>query len=225
MGFIQQNVYRIFSQIPPHVRLIAVSKTKSVEEIREAYEAGVQDFGENYVQELKEKYPLLPEDIRWHFIGHLQRNKVKYIAPFVAYIHSVDDVDLLKEIEKQAAKNNRKIPCLLQISIATDGSKFGFALDETFDFLKNGAYIQFEHIIFAGVMGMGSLTEDREITRKEYRSLKHVFDRLKNDIFADCEDFREISMGMSHDYDIAIEEGATMVRIGTAIFGERVYQK
>lgn len=224
MENIRENVHRILQQIPPHVRLIAVSKTKSAEEILEAYRAGIKDFGENYVQELRQKQPILPNDISWHFIGHLQSNKVKYIAPFVAYIHGVDDVALLQEIEKQAAKHARKIPCLLQIAIATDGSKFGFSTDETFDFLKNGAYKRFEHIVFAGVMGMGSLTEDREITRKEYRLLKTFFDRLKTEVFFDSDDFKEISMGMSHDFDIAIEEGATMIRIGTAIFGERSYK-
>lgn len=220
--FIHQNVRQILNKIPSHVRLIAVSKTKSIDEIKEAYDAGIKDFGENYVQELKEKQPHLPSDITWHFIGHLQKNKVKYLVPFIGYIHSVDSLSLLQEIQKQASKVNRVIPCLLQISIATDGSKFGFPLDESFDFLKNGAYKMFSHISFAGVMGMGSLTDNLSITRDEYKSLKEVYNRLKDEIFYDNPEFKEISMGMSHDYEIAIEEGATMVRIGTAIFGERV---
>ncbi|MCX7697023.1 MAG: YggS family pyridoxal phosphate-dependent enzyme [Bacteroidales bacterium] len=222
MGIIYENATLILEKLPSHVRMIAVSKTKTIDEIKEAYEAGIRDFGENYVQELMQKQPYLPSDITWHFIGHLQRNKVKYIAPFIGYIHSVDSLALLQEIEKQAAKINRSLSCLLQISIALDGSKFGFSTDETFPFLQKEQYKQFSHIVFAGVMGMGSLTDDKSLTRQEYKNLKNVFDRLKNQIFYDYPEFKEISMGMSHDYDIAIEEGATMVRIGTAIFGERM---
>jgi len=222
---IAENIQEIVSQLPSGVRLVAVSKTKPAEALREAYDAGQRIFGENYVQELCSKQPVLPADIEWHLIGHLQTNKVKYIAPFVTCIQSVDSEKLLKEIDKEARKNNRVIDVLLEISIASDGSKFGFEPDETFSFLSEGQYKMFQHVRFCGVMGMGSFSDDADITRAEYRLLKKVSDRLKTSVFADCDTFCEISMGMSHDYGIAIEEGSTLVRVGTSIFGERNYKQ
>ncbi|MGD9492316.1 MAG: YggS family pyridoxal phosphate-dependent enzyme [Bacteroidales bacterium] len=222
---IAENIQRITSQLPPQVRLVAVSKTKPAEVLREAYDAGQRIFGENYVQELCSKQPLLPSDVDWHFIGHLQTNKVKYIAPFISCIQSVDSEKLLKEIDKEARKNNRVIDVLLEISIASDGSKFGFEPDEAFSFLGEGRYKIFQHVRFSGVMGMGSFSNDATITRSEYHLMKTVFDRLKANVFADCDSFCEISMGMSHDYGIAIEEGSTLVRVGTFIFGERNYNQ
>jgi hypothetical protein len=221
---IAENIRHIVSKLPQDVRLVAVSKTKPAEALREAYDAGQRIFGENYVQELCSKQPVLPADIEWHLIGHLQTNKVKYIAPFVTCIQSVDSEKLLKEIDKEAGKNNRVIDVLLEISIASDGSKFGFEPDESFIFLSEGHYKSFEHVRFCGVMGMGSFSDDAVITRTEYRLLKKVYGRLKASVFADCDSFCEISMGMSHDYGIAIEEGSTLVRVGTSIFGERNYK-
>lgn len=223
MMSIAENIRHIVSQLPPDVRLVAVSKTKPVEALREAYDAGQRVFGENYVQELCSKQPELPADIEWHLIGHLQTNKVKYVAPFVSCIQSVDSEKLLKEIDKEARKNNRVIDVLLEVSIASDGSKFGFDSDETFSFLGEGRYKSYTNVRFCGVMGMGSFSDDAAITRTEYRLLKTVFERLKAHVFADCHSFCEISMGMSHDFGIAIEEGSTLVRVGTFIFGERTY--
>ncbi len=220
---IAENIQQIVAQLPPQVRLVAVSKTKPAEALREAYDAGQRIFGENYVQELCSKQPVLPADIEWHLIGHLQTNKVKYVAPFVTCIQSVDSEKLLKEIDKEARKNNRVIDVLLEISIASDGSKFGFEPDETFPFLSDGQYRLFPNVRFCGVMGMGSFSDDADITRTEYRLLKSISDRLKATVFADCDSFCEISMGMSNDYGIAIEEGSTLVRVGTFIFGERNY--
>ena len=222
---IAENIQKIVSQLPSNVRLVAVSKTKPAEALREAYDAGQRIFGENYVQELCSKQPVLPADIEWHLIGHLQTNKVKYIAPFVTCIQSVDSEKLLIEIDKEARKNDRVIDVLLEISIASDGSKFGFEPDEFFSFLSEGQYKMFQYVRFCGVMGMGSFSDDAEITRIEYRLLKSVFDRLKSTVFTDCNSFCEISMGMSHDYGIAIEEGSNLVRVGTSIFGERNYKQ
>lgn len=222
---IAENIQGITSQLPANVRLVAVSKTKPVEALREAYDAGQRIFGENYVQELCSKQPLLPADIEWHLIGHLQTNKVKYIAPFVSCIQSVDSEKLLKEIDKEARKNDRIIDVLLEISIASDGSKFGFEPDDIFSFLNEGKYKLFPNVRFCGVMGMGSFSDTDSITRIEYRTLKIVFNKLKAAIFSNEVAFREISMGMSYDYRIAIEEGSTLVRVGTAIFGERNYNQ
>ncbi len=222
---IAANLAEIKAKLPPHVRLVAVSKTKPAEAIREAYNAGQRIFGENYVQELCSKQPLLPDDIEWHLIGHLQTNKVKYIAPFITCIQSVDSEKLLNEIDKEARKNQRMIDVLLEISIATDGSKFGFEPDEKFCFLSEGKYRSYQHVRFCGVMGMGSFSDDADITRLEYRKLKSVFDRIKADIFSDEASFAEISMGMSNDFGIGVEEGSTLVRVGTSIFGERNYQQ
>lgn len=220
---IQHNLEAILSEIPENVRLVAVSKTKPVEAIREAYHAGQLDFGENKAQELSEKHPLLPADIRWHFIGHMQTNKVKYIAPFVHLIHAVDGLKLLKEINKQALKNNRTISCLLQFHIARESTKFGMNEQEARQLLNSGEFRDMKNIQIQGVMGMATLTDDMARVRKEFRQLRLYFEQLKKDFFSDVPYFREISMGMSHDYKVAIDEGATIIRVGTAIFGERNY--
>lgn len=221
---IGENIKKINTQLPAHVRLVAVSKTKPVEALLEAYSAGQRIFGENYVQELITKQPLLPADIEWHFIGHLQTNKVKYIAPFVACIQSVDSLKLLREIDKEARKNSRVINCLLEFGIASDDSKFGFDSQDAFEFLANEQYKNFEGIRICGVMGMGSFVDDEITTRKEYSLLFSVFNRLKNSIFANEPAFCEVSMGMSHDFGIAVAEGSTLVRVGTLVFGERNYK-
>jgi len=221
---IRENIIAFKKNIPENVRLVAVSKTKPVEAIREAYATGHLDFGENKAQELSDKYPQLPHDIRWHFIGHLQTNKVKYIAPFVHLIHAVDSLKLLKEINKQAVKNNRTISCLLQFHIASESTKFGMNIQEARQLLESDLHKNMRNIQILGVMGMATLTDDPEQVRNEFRQLRRYYEELKSDYFTGDDSFREISMGMSHDYKIAIEEGATIIRIGTAIFGERNYQ-
>jgi pyridoxal phosphate enzyme (YggS family) len=201
--------------------LVAVSKTKSNAEILEVYAAGQRIFGENKVQELVDKQIQLPKDIQWHLIGHLQRNKVKYIAPFVHLIHAVDSVKLAEEINKEAAKNNRIIPILLQIYIADEETKFGFDWEILMKALEENALQNLKHISIQGVMGMATFTEDETQIRQEFQSLKKHFDYLKTNFFQDSESFKEISMGMSGDYKIALEEGSTMIRVGSAIFGSR----
>lgn len=201
--------------------LVAVSKTKPNEAILRLYEQGQRIFGENRVQELVQKYETLPKDIQWHLIGHLQTNKVKYIAPFVQLIHSVDSLKLLQEINKQAAKNDRTIDCLLQMHIADEATKFGLSEAEAFDLLSAEAYSNMQHIRIVGVMGMATFTDDSTQVRNEFKQLKYIFNQLKQKYFAEKDYFREISMGMSGDYRIAIEEGSTMVRIGSLLFGNR----
>ena len=213
----------IKTDLPDHVRLVAVSKFHPVEMIEEAYHAGQRIFGENHVQEMTQKHELLPKDIEWHFIGHLQTNKVKYIAPFVSLIHSVDSFKLLKEINKQAEKSQRVISCLLQIHIAQEETKFGFSFDECRTMLQEEDWKTLTHVQLCGVMGMATFTDDVQEVRNEFRSLKKFFDEIKENYFSHIEAFREISMGMTDDYPIAIEEGSTLIRIGTKIFGERVY--
>ncbi len=219
---IKDNLERIKAEIPQHVKLVAVSKTKPVEILQEAYDAGQRVFGENKAQEMAMKHNELPKDIEWHFIGHMQTNKVKYIAPFVSLIHSVDSMKVLKEINKQAAKNNRVIDCLLQFHIAEEETKFGLNMTEAEEItlLKNN----FKHVRFTGVMGMATFTNDRNQIRREFKQLKSYFNLLKEKYFTSDNVFKEISMGMSGDYNIAIEEGSTIVRIGTKIFGERIYK-
>jgi pyridoxal phosphate enzyme (YggS family) len=209
------------SFINPDCQLVSVSKTKPVKLLMEAYDAGVRDFGENKVQEIQEKQPQMPSDVRWHMIGHLQRNKVKYIAEFVHLIHGVDSFRLLREIEKQGKKVNRKIPVLLQIHIAEEESKFGFDREELFEMLQNEDFKKFQHVHILGLMGMATFTENSDQIRKEFRSLKSLFDELKETPLPDFVEMHELSMGMSGDYEIAQEEGSTMVRIGSAIFGAR----
>jgi pyridoxal phosphate enzyme (YggS family) len=203
------------------VKLIAVSKTYPPENILAVYAEGCRDFGENKVQELVDKYEILPKDIQWHVIGHLQTNKVKYIAPFVAMIHSVDSLRLLAEINKQGAKYNRQIPCLLQFFIAEEDTKFGLDWAEAEELLESPEFADFQHVSIAGVMGMASFTENQEQVRREFDTLKQYFDRLKKTYFANQPTFKEISMGMSGDWEMAVEAGSTMVRIGSAIFGAR----
>ena len=208
-------------EIPESVQLVAVSKTKPVEMIQEAYNAGQRVFGENKAQELAAKQPELPGDIEWHYIGHLQSNKVKYIAPFVSMIHAVDSLKLLKEINKQAAKNNRVIECLLQFHIADEQSKFGLDLQGAQDILESDEFLHFENISIVGVMGMATFTDDKEQVRDEFRTLENYFNVLKSHYFKFNPAFKELSMGMSGDYKLAIEEGSTMVRLGSTIFGAR----
>jgi len=222
---IEDNLRNLLKTIPNHVKLVAVSKTQPVESILHAYNAGQRIFGENKVQELTEKQPQLPTDIKWHMLGHLQTNKVKYIAPFVSLIHSVDSLKLLMEINKEAAKNNRIIDCLLELYIAREESKFGLTMEEAVDIMSSDDYKNMDHIRICGVMGIASFVDDLAMVRGEFKTLVRIFSELKSEFFADQDYFSEISMGMSSDYQIAIEEGATMVRIGTAVFGERDYSK
>ena len=218
---IQANLKKVLSDLPPHVKLVAVSKTKPVEMIQTAYNVGQRDFGENKAQDMAAKYPLLPEDIRWHFIGHLQTNKVKYIAPFVSLIHAADSLKILKEINKQAIKNNRVIDCLFEFHIAAEESKFGLNPENAESILQSEEYKQLKNIRICGVMGMATYTDDKEQIHREFHHLHNIFDMLKGKYFKEAAYFKEISMGMSGDYPIAIEEGATMVRVGSKIFGAR----
>ena len=204
-----------------HVKLVAVSKTKPISAIQELYAAGQRIFGENRVQEMTEKYNQLPKDIEWHLIGHLQKNKAKYIAPFVSMIHSIDSFELLEIVDLQAKINHRIIPVLLQFHISTEETKFGLSLPESMDLIQNYTTKSMEHINNCGVMGMASFTEDLDLIRSEFHTLKNIFDTLKEKYFSDDLSFTEISMGMSGDFKIAIEEGSTMVRVGSAIFGKR----
>ncbi len=217
----RQNNYKNLSTdlANQNVCLVAVSKTKPNEAILDLYNQGQRIFGENRVQELVSKWESLPKDIEWHAIGHLQRNKVKYIAPFVNLIHAVDSKSLLEEINKQAKKNERSISVLLQFHIATEDSKFGLVLNEAIEILTDK--IQFTNIEFSGVMGMATFTNDKNQVRTEFNTLKNYFDELKEKFFSNDEKFSEISMGMSGDYKIAIDAGSTMVRIGSLLFGAR----
>lgn len=203
--------------------LVAVSKTHPEFAILKLYEQGQRDFGENRVQELVDKQPELPDDINWHFIGHLQTNKVKYIAPFVHLIHSIDSPRILREINKQAKNNDRIIDCLLQFKIAEEATKYGLSLEEGRQLLESAEYREMENIRLVGVMGMSTYTDDKQQVRREFRRLKSIFDTLKTDYFAEADHFKEISMGMSDDYALALEEGSTIVRIGTLLFGQRDY--
>ncbi|MFN8312636.1 MAG: YggS family pyridoxal phosphate-dependent enzyme [Cyclobacteriaceae bacterium] len=204
-------------------RLIAVSKTHPVEKIQEAYDSGQRIFGENKVQELTEKQPVLPADIEWHLLGHLQRNKVKYIAPFISLIQSVDSLRLLEEIEKQADRNKRTIDCLLQVYIAKEETKFGLSSDELLEVIQSAEFKSMQHVRIVGLMGIATLTGDTQQIRQEFRSLKALFEQIKSMDLPGPLFLREVSMGMSADYPIALEEGSTLIRIGTAIFGDRNY--
>jgi pyridoxal phosphate enzyme (YggS family) len=220
MSSIAQNIRQIEQQIRETVKLIAVTKTKPVAVLQETYDSGFRRFGENKVQEMTEKYNLLPKDIEWHLIGHLQTNKVKYIAPFVQMIHSVDSFKLLKEINKEAAKNGRIIPCLLQMYIASEDTKFGLSEQEAVEILTSDELPGLTNIQIAGLMGMASNTEDMDQIRNEFRSLKALSGTFKKYETSNVA-MQEISMGMSGDYLIAAEEGSTFVRVGSAIFGSR----
>jgi pyridoxal phosphate enzyme (YggS family) len=225
MSSVSKNITSIKESIPEHVTLVAVSKTKSNEDILDAYNVGHRIFGENKVQELTVKSEELPRDIEWHFIGHLQTNKVKYIAPYISMIHAVDSLKLLKTIEKEAAKNNRIINCLLQCKIAKEESKFGLSFDGAKDLLSNAEFTALRHVNIKGVMGMATYTDNLEQVRAEFKSLYDMFKQFKASFFIQKPDFNIVSMGMSHDYKIAIEQGANMIRIGSSIFGERNYSK
>jgi pyridoxal phosphate enzyme (YggS family) len=218
---IAQNIQDITIQLPKQVTLVAVSKTKPVETLLEAYKAGQRHFGENKVQEMNEKQEVLPADIHWHLIGHLQSNKVKFIAPYVHLIHSVDSLKLLQEINKQAKKNQRIIDCLLQFHIAEEETKFGLSLQEAEALISSQAYAELNNVRIVGIMGMATFTEDQQQIRKEFRQLKQYFEQIKKNYFASFPYFKEISMGMSSDYAIAIEEGSTLIRVGCSIFGGR----
>ena len=221
---IKENLISIKNTfINPNCLLVAVSKTKSPGEIMEAYASGVRDFGENKVQELTEKYDLLPKDIHWHMIGHLQRNKVKYLAPFVHLIHGVDSLKLLQEINKQGAKNQRTINCLLQVHIAQEETKFGFSEEELRDLIENETIGDLKHVKVLGLMGMATFTDDEAQIKAEFKGLHDLFEKLKNSRLPENVEMKELSIGMSGDYLLAQEMGSTMVRIGSAIFGERNY--
>ena len=221
---VSENIKNFLNkEIPSNVKLIAVSKTKPIETVLEAYQSGHKIYGENKVQELVTKYEKLPKDIEWHMIGHMQSNKVKYIAPFVSLIHGVDSFKLLKIINKEGQKCDRKLNCLLQFHIAKEETKFGLDLNEAAEFLKSEEFKALGNINICGVMGMATFTENEGTVRSEFKELVHIFNELKKTFFSDNEEFKEISMGMSGDYKIAIEEGATIVRIGSLLFGERNY--
>ena len=222
MGFVAENILYFKTIVPEKVTVVAVSKTKAVEHITEAYETGHRNFGENYVQELLQKYEQLPKDINWHFIGHLQSNKVKYIAPFIYLIHSIDSYKLLKEINKQALKNNRVINCLIQIHIAQEETKFGIDEEELIQMISSADFKILKNIKVLGLMGMASNTEDENIIRFEFRKLYTIYANIKNQYpSADNLDITILCMGMSSDWKIALEEGSNMIRIGSALFGER----
>lgn len=221
---IKDNLKTVRQSIPSHIQLVVVTKTMPVASLQKAYDCGERIFGENKVQEIIQKQALLPSDIKWHLIGHLQTNKVKSIVPFVEMIQSVDSLKLLQEIDKQALKHNKIQKCLLQFHIAEEETKFGFNLEEVKAVLNHIKINPLSNIQICGVMGMATFTKDENQIRKEFRYLKSIFDILKSEYFIDNEYFKEISMGMSGDFELAIAEGATIVRVGTMIFGERNYK-
>lgn len=220
---IAEQIKNITSSLPTTTRLIAVSKTKPAEDIQEAYNAGQRVFGENKALEMRDKHEVLPKDIEWHFIGHLQTNKIKYIIPYVSLIHSIDSLNLLKEVNKEAAKKERRVDCLLQFHIAQEDTKFGLSYDEAVQLLSSEEYKQMKNIRIVGVMGMATFTDNSDQVSAEFGSLRTIFDRLKKEYFSSVESFCELSMGMSDDYPLAIEQGSTLIRVGSAIFGKRNY--
>jgi pyridoxal phosphate enzyme (YggS family) len=209
--------------IPKGVKVVAISKTQPCEIIQQAYDKGLRIFGENKPQELARKYQELPKDIEWHFVGHLQTNKIKYIAPFVSLIHSVDSPKLLAEINKEATKQNRIIKCLLQLHIAKEETKFGFTINDLQEYLLTKEFLQYTFVKIVGLMGIATFTDDAVQIRNEFHTLRKLFETLKETTFANNSDFCELSMGMSNDYEIAISKGSTIIRIGSLIFGERNY--
>ncbi len=221
---IDQQITQLHAELPQGVRLVAVSKFHPVEALQEAYRAGQHIFGESKVQEMTAKHEVLPQDIEWHFIGHLQSNKVKYIAPYVALIHGIDSYKLLAEVNRQAEKAGRVIDCLLQLHIAAEETKFGFSFDECREMLATGEWKSLTHVRLCGVMGMATNTDDTEQVKREFRSLRTFFEEAKSHWFADEASFCEVSMGMSDDYPEAIEAGSTLVRVGSKIFGEKNYK-
>lgn len=220
---IAENLKQILNELPDGVRLVAVSKFHPNEAIEEAYRAGQRVFGESKVQEMTAKHDSLPADIEWHFIGHLQTNKVKYIVPYVSLIHGIDSLRLLEEVDKQAAKIERTVNCLLQLHIACEETKFGFSMDECRELLNSGTWKKLNHVRICGLMGMASNTDDVEQVRREFNTLGKFFQEAKSTWFAEDEAFKELSMGMSHDYHEAIASGSTLIRVGSKIFGERNY--
>lgn len=220
MSTIAENLQEIKSNLPERVTLVAVSKTKPYEDIQAAYETGQRVFGENKIQEMVDKWENLPKDIEWHMIGHVQTNKIKYMAPFVSLVHGCDREKVVKYVNKEANKNDRTIDVLLQVHIAEEDSKFGFDEAELNEFIASGRWEGYDYVRYRGLMGMATFTEDADQVRREFKSLKAMFDRVKSTF---GKDFDTLSMGMSGDYEIAIEEGSTMVRIGSSIFGERNY--
>jgi len=220
---VRGNLHRVLSDLPEDVRLVAISKYHPNEYIEAAYAEGQRIFGESHEQELRQKVETLPKDIEWHFIGHLQTNKVKYIAPYISMVEAVDSLKLLKEIDKQAVKHERQIKVLLELHIAEEETKYGLTLDACRQLLRDGAWRSLQHVRICGLMMMASYVEDQEQIRSEMMTAKNFFDEVKRDFFADDPDFCERSWGMSHDYRIAVECGSTMVRVGTTIFGPRVY--
>ena len=223
MSNIQAEIQAIRQELPEGVRLVAVSKYHPIGALIEAYESGQRIFGESKVQEMTQKHDALPKDIEWHFIGHLQKNKVKYIAPYVALIHGIDSYKLLIEVDKQAEKLGRIIPCLLQIHIAQEETKFGFTPDECMDMLDEGSWRTLTHVQIAGLMGMATYTDNQEQIIREFSTLSSLFRKLKDTHFKDESAFCELSMGMSGDYPLAISQGSTLIRIGSRIFGARQY--
>ena len=218
---IAQNIIQISQDLPSNVTLVAVSKTKPISDLMEAYNAGQRIFGENKIQEMAEKFEQLPKDIKWHMIGHVQTNKVKFMAPFVALVHGVDSLKLLKEVNKEAAKNNRIIDCLLQVHIAQESTKFGFDESELFEVLKSEYITDLQNIKIIGLMGMATFTENQIQIRKEFSDLKRIFDKLTTIDSLSNVRIETLSMGMSDDYKIAIDCGSTMIRVGSSIFGKR----
>ena len=220
---VKKNLHQVLDNLPAGVRLVAISKYHPNEYILAAYEEGQRVFGESHEQELRQKVPALPKDIEWHFIGHLQTNKLKYIAPYITLVEAVDSLKLLKEIDKQAAKHNRTIKCLLELHIAEESTKYGLTLDACRQLLADGEWRQLQHVQICGLMMMASFTDDMEQVRREMMVAADFFDEVKEKYFADEPAFCERSWGMSDDYPVAVECRSTMVRIGTTIFGPRVY--
>lgn len=220
MANIAENIQKIKSELPDDVTLVAVSKTKPNEDLMQAYDAGQRVFGENKAREMEQKHEELPKDIEWHFIGHLQRNKVKYIAPFVKLIHSLDSLRLAKEINKRANNEDRVIDCLVQLHISGEETKFGFDYDEAIEFLRSEPLKELQNIRIVGAMGMALHTDDKSVLKKQFGELKSFFDKMKKEY----DHFKVLSMGMTNDYEVAVEEGSNMVRLGSSIFGPRNYK-
>jgi len=218
---ISENIIQLKKEIPDKIKIVAISKTKSPSQILEAYNSGQRLFGENRVQELTEKAEILPKDIQWHMVGHLQTNKVKYIIPFVSLIHSIDSMKLLMAVNNESLKNNKIQDCLFQVHIATEETKFGLSETELRQLLSSQEFSHLYNVSMIGLMGMATFTDQESIIRNEFRNLFRIFKEIKNDFFSQQDYFCELSMGMSGDYRIAIEEGSTMIRVGTIIFGER----
>ena len=218
-ALIAENIQLFKKQLSDHVTLVAVSKTKPVEDIREAYEAGHRDFGETRIQEMVDKHEELPKDIRWHMIGHVQNNKIKYMASFVNMVHGMDKPKRFKELDKEAAKHDRVIDCLLQVHIAEEESKFGFDYNEAWAFLEDKPTEKYPNLRVRGLMGMATLTDDQARIRNEFKGLRQFYDKVRTEL--SLKDFNILSMGMSGDYQWAVDEGSNMVRIGSAIFGKR----